>query len=96
MQFEIGLPTPTAPDVASGELTIQIGSNEPFVINTTPTEQTIQDARFSGADGETVIATFVFVDDAGNKSQAREASAVLADTIPPPQPGELAIRVTGE
>lgn len=43
-----------------------------------------------------VKVSVVNVDDAGNESEPRVAEFTIKDTIPPAQPGELTVRVTGE
>lgn len=95
--FKVSLPAEPegALDIASGELTVTVGAGEPSVIATAKGQLSVDDLQ--GADGETVSASFVFVDDAGNRSVVPStASAVLADTIPPADPGALAIEITGE
>ena len=96
MTFNVLLPPPTAPDVVSGELTISIGSGVPFIVNTSPTDAEISNVNFVGNDNDAVTGEFRFIDDAGNRSDARTFAAVLTDTQAPPLPGEVGIRITGE
>lgn len=98
LTFKIKLPPlPDDPgDIVSGELTIAVGAGEQQVIATTK-EQT-EVVGLTGQQGEQVNASYAFVDDAGNRSAHPSAIAglVLSDTIPPADPGALALEVTGE
>lgn len=91
--FSVSLPPKSAPDVASREVTIKIGEAEE-VRSFGPEVVLIE-----GLEGEqdvVAMISLVDVDDAGNKSEASVAEAVLADTVAPPQPGALGIIVVGE
>lgn len=90
--------TPRSEDVVSGELSIErtVGGeviNEVRVIDPGTTHVT----GLSGDDGSTVKLSFVWVDDAGNKSvNPATFEGVLLDTIAPADPGTLGIQITGE
>lgn len=102
LRFAIALPPlPEDPgmqnEIARGQLTVQVGVEAPLVIDTDKTASQISDERFVGEQGQEVTASFVWVDDAGNQSvNASTAAAVLADTIPPADPGALGIQVVEE
>jgi hypothetical protein len=92
--FKAILPPPGAADVVSREFTLTLPDQEPVVISLAADALEVPDLR---APQDTVITlSLVDVDDGGNRSEARELSTTLIDTIPPPQPGELGIVITGE
>ena len=95
--FKILLPAlpPEPNDIVHGELTIQIGESTPSIIATAK-EQT-EVTGLSGEQDTTVNVSFVYIDDAGNRSEdASTISEVLVDTIPPATPGALGLAVTSE
>lgn len=94
LTFDIVLPPATASDTTKGELAVTIGNAEPQVIETAVGQERV--TGLSGEDGAPVSASFVFIDDANNRSEPSTLEAVLTDTIAPPQPGSLGIEVTGE
>ena len=94
LQFTLTLPPVGAPDVVSRELTTKVGDAEPVVVVLTP--DVVEQAGFECEDNAVVTAALVDVDDAGNRSEAREQSWTVVDTIAPPLPGELGLLVTGE
>lgn len=96
--FDVQLPAlPDDPtnEIASGELTIVVDGGAPDV------RAVARDATLvtglSGPQDSTVELSFVYIDNAGNKSATPStASVVLTDTVPPPNPGALGVVVTGE
>jgi len=97
IQFRVQLPTlpPEPNDIASGELTVKIGEADPTVIPTTKTQTEV--TGLGAAQGVEVTVSFVYIDDAGNRSAVPStASLVLTDTFAPADPGALAIEATGE
>lgn len=76
-------------DVVTRRLTV----NE-LVQDIPPTQTEV--AGFSGEQGTVVSGSLVDIDDAENQSAPRGFSFTLVDTLPPPQPGELGVVVTGE
>jgi len=95
LKFDVALPAwPAGDEVVSGELTTVIGG----VSNVVPVAK--GDAAVVGLVGDqdaAVELSFVYVDNAGLKSANPSTfSAVLVDTIPPPDAGALGITVTGE
>ena len=95
--FDVVLPAiPEAPsDIVGGRLTYVIAEVEAVVVDTAVGQEKVEVLR--GNDGDTVALSFVWVDDAGNESvEPSTLEAVLVDTFPPPNPGELGIVVTGE
>jgi hypothetical protein len=88
------LPAPGASDVVSRELTVRIGTGEPMVAKLQG--DVLVYSGYEGNDGDAVEGQLVDIDDAGNRSEARTFSFVLADTIAPAQPGEVGLKVTGE
>ncbi len=94
LKFVLVLPEKGAADVVERELTVQVADGEPVVAVLGGDE--VESATYEGEDGDSVSGSLVDVDDAGNKSEAREFSFVLADTIAPPVPGEVGLKVTEE
>lgn len=91
--YRILLPEPGARDVVTRELRVATATTEEiFVLG--PAE--VQSDLLRGDQGTTVTVSLVDIDDAGNRSDASEAQFFLADTLPPPKPGELAMVVEGE
>lgn len=85
---------PEANDVVSGELTLKVGEAEPVVVGT-ELGQVEYDAGDLPPEDTLLSASFVFVDNAGNKSAtALTAEYTVADTTPPPDAVEgLGFRV---
>lgn len=82
-------------DIASGELTVTIEGSAPAVMPTAKGATEVPGLK--GAQGATLALSFVYIDDAGNRSEASKLEGVvLSDTLPPATPGALAITVTGE
>ncbi len=94
LKFVLTLPEKGASDVVSRELTVSVDGGEPVVF--TLAGDVVESQEFEAADGAAVTGTLVDVDDAGNKSEAREFTLVLVDTIAPPQPGEVGVKVVSE
>jgi len=94
LQFKLVLPAPTVSDVVSRELSVKVGEAE-AVVKTVDAVTTEVDG-FEGADNAAVAVSLIDVDDAGNRSPAREQTFTLADTIAPPQPGEIGLAVVSE
>ena len=95
--FKINLPAlpDDASDIVSGELKLKIGDADEQTIATTKEQTTVE--GLSGDAGQTVNASFAYVDGAGNRSvHPSPLSVVLADTIPPPDAGVLGLEVTGQ
>ena len=61
-----------------------------------PGKDAAESAEFEVPQDSEVKVSCVNVDDAGNESEPRVQSFVIADTIAPAVPGELGVRVTGE
>lgn len=94
LNFVLTLPVPGASDVVARELFVSVAGGEPQV--QTLDGAALESSELSGEQDNTVIGTLVDIDDAGNRSDARDFSFVLVDNLAPPQPGELGIRVTSE
>lgn len=88
--FDIGLP-PLAPnnDVVNRELTVTIDGGTPDVRQLATTEAVVE--GFSVPQGASVSLRLVDVDDGGNRSLPSSLDFVAADTVPPPQPGDLSV-----
>jgi hypothetical protein len=94
MIFSLDLPPASAPDVVTQELTVSIPGADPQVFKLGADQKTVEGLK---AERDAQVAlSLVDVDGAGNRSPAREQTATIADTIAPPQPGEIAVRITGE
>jgi len=94
LHFRIVLPPPGASDVTARELAYQIGDGEQ-VIETLEASAT-ELAGLSGNDNDQVVVSLTDIDDAGNRSEPREQTFTLTDTIAPPQPGEMGLIVDSE
>ena len=94
LSFVVVLPAPGAADVVTRELSVTIAGGTPVVIN--PAVYAIESQEFSGNDNDSVHLELVDVDDAGNLSTTSVLDTILIDTLAPPQPGEMGIRVTRE
>jgi len=95
--FKIVLPElpPEPNDIVGGEVTVVIGGGDPQIIPTTKEQTEVID--LSGEQGAEVQVSFVYIDDAGNKSEeASTLTETLVDTIPPATPGALGLAVTSE
>ena len=93
LKFVLDLPSKAAPDVVSRELKVVIDGVETFEALE---GDAITSTEYAGADNAVVTGSLVDVDDAGNRSEASEFSYVLVDTIAPPAPGMVGLRVTAE
>lgn len=93
LKFVLVLPQAGASDVVSREVRLSVAD---VLYEVDLAGDVVETAEFTGEDNAVVTGTLVDVDDAGNRSEAREFSFVLVDTVAPPQPGELSIKVTGE
>jgi len=96
LHFVITLPPPKAADVVERELTITVGSQEAQTVH--PELAAEETQEFSGEDNDAVHAELVDIDDATppNRSEPSVLDGVLVDTLAPPQPGQMGIRVTRE
>lgn len=94
LKFVLTLPTVGVSDVVSRELTVAVGDVEAVLL--TLSSDATESQEFEAADDTVVTGTLVDVDNAGNKSEAREFNFVIVDTIAPPQPGELGVKVISE
>jgi hypothetical protein len=93
LKFVLLLPTKSAPDVASRDLVVDIDGQ---LTTLSLGADVVESPEMMGNDNASVKGSLVDVDDAGNRSEAREFSFTLLDTFPPPQPGEVGVKVTGE
>lgn len=93
LKFVLVLPAPGAPDVVVREVKFSVGDQ---AFDLTLAGDLLETPEMSGNDNDQVVGTLVDVDDAGNKSEAREFTFTLVDTLAPPQPGELGFKITGE
>jgi hypothetical protein len=92
--FDVTLPPSAVADVVRRKFTLSVAGEEPLEIPLPPNQATVTDLK--APQGAEVGLRLVDVDDAGNESEPRIQSFVATDTIPPPQPGEMAIHVTAE
>jgi hypothetical protein len=96
LKFELSLPSASATDVTSRMLTVTIEGGEPINLTLSGTETIVSNDLFIGNDNAAVDVSLADIDDAGNRSVSRDQSFVLLDTIAPPQPGEIGLRVISE
>jgi hypothetical protein len=96
LKFDVQLPAwPADSDVVSGELTTTVDGSDPVVTAVAKDQEKVSD--LSGPQDSNVTLSFVYIDDAGNRStNPATLSMVLKDTVPPPDPGTLGLVVTGE
>ena len=95
LKFKLTLPPPGTADVITREIEVQVGEGTPTVSNITG-DSTEFDAGLQGEAGDLVTAKLTDIDDAENRSPAREQSWTLLDTLAPPLPGEMGLTVTAE
>jgi hypothetical protein len=93
LNFVLDLPVAGAADVVSRELTVVVDGVSS--VETLAGDAAVS-ADYSGIDNAVVTGSLVDVDDAGNRSEASEFSFVLTDTVAPPAPGAVGLRVTAE
>lgn len=95
-KFALVLPVPGASDVASRELVFAVNGGEPVTQVLPGSAEKSED--FDGVEGDVVTGSLVDIDDASpaNRSEPRVFELVLADTIAPPQPGEIGAMMVSE
>ena len=71
-------------NVVSREVTLTIADGQPTV---TTIPGNVNQYDFFGNDNQMAKLSLVDIDQAGNRSEPREGSALITDTIPPNQPG---------
>jgi hypothetical protein len=92
MKITATLPEKNALDVASYELTYTVDANPPVIATSTGDPIT-----FSAPTGSKVVATFVQIDGAGNRSEPSDpVELTVIDSIAPPKSGPGSLAVTGE
>lgn len=94
LRFVLVLPPAGAFDVVTRRVNVQVGSAEPTTIDLS--KEALETNTLEGEDGDIVSGSLIDIDDAGNQSPPRDFSFVLADTIAPPLPGEVGLRVDEE
>jgi len=94
LKFVLTLPQAGAADVVARKLTVKVG--EADAVKFDLAADAVESEGFECEDNTEVTGSLVDVDDAGNESAASEFSFVIVDTFPPPQPGEVGVKVTGE
>lgn len=90
LQYTLTLPAPGASDVVKRTLTVNGNATE--ITDVTQAEV----SGFEGNDGDTVSVSLADTDDAGNVSPTHNQTFTLTDTIPPSEPGDIGLVVTGE
>lgn len=93
-RFALVLPEPGAPDVVSREVVYSINDGAPVTLTLPGTARETE--PFEAEEGQVVTGTLVDIDDANpaNRSEPRTFNLSLADTLAPPQPGEVGVRMT--
>ncbi len=97
-KFALVLPQPGAADVVSRELTFAIPGGEPV---TQVLAGTVKESEeFEASQGDVVSGTLIDIDDATPTPNRSEPSVFteleLSDTIAPPQPGAVGVRMVSE
>jgi len=94
LKFTVDIPDESTADVVKRVLTVDVDGTKTG--QEFPGRDAAVSNEFQGDQGATVMLSLVNVDDADNKSEARELMVTLTDTLAPPMPGEFGITVTGE
>jgi hypothetical protein len=94
LQFKLSLPPGSAPDVVSQELTLTIGDN-PTTVETFPVAQT-ETGGYEGVENAAITTSLVDIDGVGNRSVPHAQTFVLLDTVPPGEPLDVGLIVTGQ
>jgi len=93
LEFKLLLPPASAADVASREVRFMI---DDFLVEADLNKEDQETNLYQAEEGAVIRGTLVDIDDAGNRSEAREFEYTLNDTLAPPQPGELGLEVVAE
>lgn len=93
-KFALILPPPGAADVVTREVVYSINDGAPVTLTLPGTARETE--PFEAEEGQVVTGTLVDIDDANpaNRSEPRTFNLSLADTLAPPQPGEVGVRMT--
>lgn len=92
--FQVVLPPKSAADVVRRELLVSFADGTEDLIELTASDTVTENLK--GDQDSDVTLSLVDIDDAGNRSEPSVATFTLQDTVAPPQPGELGIKITGE
>lgn len=93
-QVRVLLPATIPSDnVTTRELSVALNGGTPTVVTLTPD---VGSSDFFALEGDKADVSLVDVDQANNRSVARTGSLVVSDTVPPHQPGDLAITVVDQ
>ena len=93
LSFVLTLPERSAKDVVARELTVSVDGVETVE---SLNGDSLESQVYSGLDNAAVAGRLVDIDDAGNRSDPSEFTFVLVDTIAPPAPGQVGLKVTAE
>lgn len=84
---------PAGTDVVSQEFTVEANGSsvltETITVGGTP-------SNFEVPQDSNVTATLVYIDDAGNRSEARVLAFVATDAFAPAEPGEISVEAVSE
>ena len=94
LQFVVDLPLAATGLVDSREVKVTVGETATVTYSLAPSSVLVE--GLTGSANDPVFVSLVDVDASGNRSDPSELSAVLIDTIAPPTPGVLSLRVVGE
>lgn len=92
--YDVTLPAAGAADVVSRELTVTLGDGDATLI-ALPADCVLYPGLRVEQDTP-VSLSLEDVDDAGNHSPARVLTFTAADTLAPPQPGEMGVTLVAE
>lgn len=95
IKFVVSVPEEATADVVKREVTVTLADGSVSSVDVVG-RAAGDSAEFSGPQDSEVTVSVVNVDDAGNKSEPRVKVETLKDTFAPPEPGEIALKVTGE
>lgn len=94
---KLRLPTPGAADVVARKLTISVAGGDPQQFDLPG--DALESSEFEASQGDGIVGQLVDIDDASptpNESEPRTFELTVADTIAPPQPGEIAVVMVSE
>lgn len=94
LTFVIVLPPSESSDVVTRELSVAVAGG-PATIESVSTSAA-ESSSYNGEQGDAIHAELVDIDDAGNRSEPSVFDGTLEDTLAPPAPGALGVRVTAE
>jgi hypothetical protein len=94
--FQVLFPEELDPTAVTRELSVKVGADDPVVVTFPPDVAGTPADFYHGRLSDAVHAELVDLDAANNRSLPSILDAVITDTIPPKQPGDLGIIINSE